>query len=118
VEPEKKPARKKTTKDAKPIDGALGNQKITTKTSSVSAPVEAKEEMLSRLRREEKRHEHEIFKEKALLVATLGVTGFMMTTCLGILAFSSSLALQSWATGALTTTLGAYVGWFAAKQAK
>jgi hypothetical protein len=115
VEPEKKPVRPKATKA---IDGALGDQKITTETKMVSAPPELPEELTSRLRRQDAREAHELFKEKAILFATLTATGCVVASSLVALAFSSAPTLQNWAMAALTGTATGYLGWLTGKQAK
>jgi len=115
VEPGKKPARKRSTKSPKPIDSSVGGQSVKTKTEIETSPVESPEELASRLRREEAREAHELFKEKAVLTALLVVTGVLLLAALCVLSLSDKPNLQSWATAALSSILAGYFGWFTGK---
>jgi hypothetical protein len=116
AEPEKKPPRKREKKPPQALDSVYPGQKVRTKTETEELPFEHPEELASRLRREEKREAHELFKEKAVLVMMLVVTLVVLLASSAVLTLSSKTNLQSWAAAALTSTLSGYFGWFTGKQ--
>ncbi len=111
--PEKKPPRRKPPKTA---DSALPGLHVKTRTETESSPAESSEERVSRLRREEAREAHEIFKERAVLVTSLAVVAVIVLASLGILILTEKSTLLNWATASLSAIMAGCLGYAVGKQ--
>jgi hypothetical protein len=93
-------------------------KRIRAKKEEELLPHESPEERDSRLRIEESRAGHEIWKERVIIAAFVTSLAVILVVAVGVLVFSGDPTTKNWATTALMSVLMGIVGFFTGKTVK